>query len=253
VEIVDSEPDPYTVEEVQALLRVGNEDERLLVRFLVGTGCRDQEVAHLRWEDIDWNQKTIWIHAKKCDCAECAKDKGLWKPKSKAGTRTIPISDSLIRDLKKHRKKDGLVFPAPEGGVDRHFYRIMENLAEKAGVEKPEVHSSGTRGRPICCGMAVWTSSHSVADWSSELRDAAVVCRVPQGKRARNAANGQDKYLTADAADSRGSSLKVARLLCLSARLPKKRIPLGVPPCHKGSFQTEESRRWFLDRTLRAR
>jgi hypothetical protein len=33
VEIVDSDPDPYTLEEVRALLRVANEDESLLIRF----------------------------------------------------------------------------------------------------------------------------------------------------------------------------------------------------------------------------
>jgi integrase len=204
VEIVDSEPDPYTLEEVQALLRVGNEDERLLVRFLVGTGCRDQEVAHLRWEDIDWNQKTIWIHAKKCDCAECAKDKGLWKPKSKAGTRTIPISDSLIRDLKKRRKRDGLVFPAPEGGVERHFYRIVENLAEMAGVEKPGVHKfRDTWATDLLrdSSVDIFTLRRWIGHQNLETLRLYAESLKAKDQRARNAANGQDKYLIADAAD----------------------------------------------------
>jgi integrase len=204
VEIVDSEPDPYMLEEVQALLRVGNEDERLLVRFLVGTGCRDQEVAHLRWEDIDWNQKTIWIHAKKCDCAECAKDKGLWKPKSRAGTRTIPISDSLIRDLKKRRKRDGLVFPAPEGGVDRHFYRIVENLAEMAGIEKPGVHKfRDTWATDLLrdSSVDIFTLRRWIGHQNLETLRLYAESLKAKDQRARNAANGQDKYLIADAAD----------------------------------------------------
>lgn len=39
-EIPDSDPNPYTVEEVKALQEVATEDERLLIRFFVGTGMR---------------------------------------------------------------------------------------------------------------------------------------------------------------------------------------------------------------------
>ena len=101
---------------------------------------RDDMIAfrdRLRAEGFaDWTVESN----KKCNqCADCVGLGGIWKPKTRAGTRTIPISDSL-RDLKKRRKAEGLVFPAPEGGVDRHYYRIMETLAKQAGVEKPGVH-----------------------------------------------------------------------------------------------------------------
>ena len=131
VEIPDSDPNPYTVEEVKALQEVATVDERLLIRFFVGTGMRDMEVAHLEWTDIDWADKTVRIQAK---------PKHGWKAKTRAGTRTIPIADSLVRDLKARRKAEGLVFPAPRGGVDRHYLRIMETLAKKAGIENPGVH-----------------------------------------------------------------------------------------------------------------
>jgi integrase len=56
-EIPDSEPNPYTVEEVKALQEVATEDERLLIRLLIGTGCREQKIAHLEWTDINWVDK----------------------------------------------------------------------------------------------------------------------------------------------------------------------------------------------------
>ena len=140
-EIPDSEPNPYTVEEVKALQEVATEDERLLIRLFVGTGCREQEIAHLEWTDINWVDKTVWIHTKKCDdCADCIASGGIWKPKTRAGTRKIPISDSLLSDLKKHHKDSGLVVSAPRGGVDKHYLRIMEELAKKAGVENVGLH-----------------------------------------------------------------------------------------------------------------
>jgi integrase len=118
-EIEDTEPEPYEVEEVKALQSVATEEERLLIRFFVGTGCRDMEVAHLEWSDFSWAEKTVWIHAKP--------HLNNWKPKTRAGTRKIPISDSLVRDLKA-RRGEGLVFPAPRGGVDHHYLRTMQKL-----------------------------------------------------------------------------------------------------------------------------
>ena len=112
--IEDTEPEPYSVEEVLALQSVATEFERLLIRFFIGTGCRDMEVATLEWDDIDFVRKTVRIHAK---------PHFNWKPKTRAGTRTIPISDALCRDLKaaKAKSTNTLVFPAPHGGVDRAF------------------------------------------------------------------------------------------------------------------------------------
>jgi integrase len=48
--IEDTEPEPYTVEEVLALQSVATDFERLLIRFFIGTGCRDMEVATLEWD-----------------------------------------------------------------------------------------------------------------------------------------------------------------------------------------------------------
>src|SRR6266481_4356027 len=114
IEIPDSEPEPYTVEEVLALQDVATKFLSLVIRFFVGTGCRDMEVAHVEWSDINWIGKTVWIHAK---------PKFDWKPKTKAGTRVIPLSDTLVRDLKilKATSTNSLIFPAARGGIEFHF------------------------------------------------------------------------------------------------------------------------------------
>jgi len=53
-ELADTDPDPYTEEEVRGLLTVANDFQQLLIRFFVSSGCREQEVAHLEWSDLDW-------------------------------------------------------------------------------------------------------------------------------------------------------------------------------------------------------
>jgi len=87
-DIEDTEPEPYDVEEVKALQSVATEDEKLLIRFFVGTGMREQEVAHTEWEDFNWAAKTVWVHAKpRLDN---------WKPKTRAGTRKIPLTLNFL-------------------------------------------------------------------------------------------------------------------------------------------------------------
>jgi site-specific recombinase XerD len=128
----DSEPAPYTDEEVEAMLAVADEEEALFIRFMLGSGCRNMEAAHLQGGDIDFASKTVWIHAK---------PQWNWKPKTTAGTRRIPLSDDLIAALKARRgAKDELVFPALCGKVNRHLLRIIQRVAKRAGVEGAYLH-----------------------------------------------------------------------------------------------------------------
>lgn len=188
--IEDSDPNPYEVEEVQAMQSVATEDERLLIRVFVGTGCRDMEIAHLEWGDINWTDKTVWIHAK---------PEYDWRPKTKAGTRKIPISDSLVRDLKLRRKVVGLVFPAPRGGVNCHFLRIMERLAEKAGVNGAGLHRFRDTyiTDQVRDGVDLLTLRRWVGHENLETLKLYAESLKAKDQRARDAANRQDKYALA--------------------------------------------------------
>jgi integrase len=190
-DIEDTEPRPYEVEEVKALQSVATEDEKLLIRFFVGTGMRDMEVAHLEWSDFNWAEKTVWVHAK---------PQYKWKPKTKAGTRKIPVSDSLLRDLKA-RKGEGLAFPAPRGGVDKHYLRVMQELGEKAGVKDVGLHrfrdtyiTDMVRGGVDLLTLRKWVGHENL----ETLKLYAEALRA-KDQRARDAANRQDCYTLRDA------------------------------------------------------
>jgi integrase len=191
----DTEPEPYEVEEVKALQSVATEEERLLIRFFVGTGCRDMEVAHLEWSDFNWAEKTVWIHAKP--------HLNNWKPKTRAGTRKIPISDSLVRDLKA-RRGEGLVFPAPRGGVDHHYLRTMQKLGERAGVPNVGLHRfrDSFITDMVRDGVDLLTLRKWVGHENLETLKLYAEALRAKDQRARDAANRQDRYaLGAAAAD----------------------------------------------------
>jgi integrase len=54
-----------------------------MLNVFLATGCRDQEIAHLEYSNLNFINNTVRIQKKNVF---------KWKPKSKAGTRNIPIS-----------------------------------------------------------------------------------------------------------------------------------------------------------------
>ena len=194
----DTEPKPYINEEVRAMLSVADEDEALFIRFMLGTGVRNKEAAHLEWGDFDFAGKTVWIHAKP--------QYGGWKPKSRAGTRRIPLSDSLIAALKaKKGAKDALVFPAKCGKVNQHLLRIIQRVAKRAGVEGAILHrcrdtwATNMLRQP---DVDLFTLANWIGHEGLKTLKLYVQCLRAKDEAARKAANAVDyRYSLAVAAD----------------------------------------------------
>lgn len=71
-------------------------DGRIMaIYMLMHLGLRRGEVVALTWNDIDWDEHTVHIHR-----AFKAANRSIGLPKSKAGNRTLPLSDSLYKKLK---------------------------------------------------------------------------------------------------------------------------------------------------------
>jgi integrase/recombinase XerD len=54
----------YEAEELEAMFKAATEDEATLLKFLVGSGLRDQEVRYLLWRDIDFRHNLVRVTAK---------------------------------------------------------------------------------------------------------------------------------------------------------------------------------------------
>jgi len=132
-------PEPYADEEIIAMERTATGKHSLLIRLYRSTGCRLQEISHLRSEDINIHTKTILIHEKPCkDCADCRAQGNKWKPKTTAGTREIPISDAMVAELLALGK--GLLFPDKHGKVESHMLREIQNAVKESDVRKVKMH-----------------------------------------------------------------------------------------------------------------
>ncbi len=77
-------------------------------RFVLQTGLRTGELVGLKWDDIDFEKKTITISR----TMEFRYKVGEWRvgpPKSKSGYRTIPLTDEAIRILKAQKEKNSKI------------------------------------------------------------------------------------------------------------------------------------------------
>jgi integrase len=120
-------------EEVRALLGAMDGHWRPLLLTAVFTGMRSSELRGLRWQDVDFQAKAIHVRQRADEFGE------IGAPKSKAGTRTIPVPPIVINTLREWsvRATHDLVFANPNGEPRSHTNIINKGLIPamlKAGV-----------------------------------------------------------------------------------------------------------------------
>jgi integrase/recombinase XerD len=112
---VEEEPKTYEPDELTRLFAVCTPEERLLFRFLLYSGFREQEVTYLTWKDL--GSSTAAVRHKPVYG---------WSPKAYK-ERTVPIPAAFAAELLGAKpvgaKLTDLVLPAPEGGPDKHMLR----------------------------------------------------------------------------------------------------------------------------------
>jgi integrase/recombinase XerD len=120
----------YQPEELEALFRACDPEERIRYLFFLLTGERDKEVRYTAWSDIDFNRKCVRVTAKK--------QLG-FKPKDKE-EREIPVPASLLDALRAYKSRQAgfnrndLVFPTSEGRPDKKLENELKRIAWRAGL-----------------------------------------------------------------------------------------------------------------------
>lgn len=121
-------------------------------RFVLQTGLRTGEMVGLRWEDIDFQKRTLKIQR----TMEYRYSVGEWRigePKSKSGYRTIPLTDEAIRILTAQKEKNKRIESIASEWKDQIFLcrkgqpvknstydTALFKLCAKAGIDKFSMH-----------------------------------------------------------------------------------------------------------------
>ncbi len=135
---------PPAKEDVKILLQAADEDFRVKLLFASATGVRASELHALRWNHIDQKTGEVNIKAR----VDAYKNEG--PPKSVAGIRTIPLSQSLLLSLQEWRLRshyslsNDLVFPNARGNHVSHnnmSKRKFRPLFDKTGIKPFSWHA----------------------------------------------------------------------------------------------------------------
>ncbi len=124
-----SRPTKYSIEMINTMLAVANENEKDLILFFLNTGFRDEEVAYAKWSDIDFEQGSINAHAK---------PEYEWIPKdSEFRLQDIVLDDKFMKRMKGRKErghKFALIFPTEKGTPNMHLIKIVQRVAKRAKI-----------------------------------------------------------------------------------------------------------------------
>jgi integrase len=117
----------YEPEEIQSMLNHAMGDEAIFLKFMLGSGFRDQEAQHLCWRDLDFRHSQVRVTAK-----------ALWdfRPKNWE-ERVVPLPSALIDQLRRLKETRNalpaqLVFPNKRGNPNSENDTIVKRVADRA-------------------------------------------------------------------------------------------------------------------------
>lgn len=132
----DARPEMPTRDQLKAIIDATPDRYRPLILTAIFTGLRGSELRGLLWEDVDLKRGVLSVRRR------VDRFNAFGPPKSRAGTRDIPLSPILLHTLKAWKLacpngKLGLVFPTGAGGVESHgniLSRVFWPIQIQAGV-----------------------------------------------------------------------------------------------------------------------
>lgn len=120
----------YTIEELQMLISMTKEKWRTALLLMARAGLRSGEVRHLEWEDIAFDDGTLYIHSKP-----------FWKPKGwtaqKPHDRRIDMPEDLQAHLQSIRRPQGFVLGpdlVPDSTYAQYFQRLIKDAFLKGSA-----------------------------------------------------------------------------------------------------------------------
>jgi len=130
------EADPFTREEMEAILSVCEGQILNIFKFAFWTGLRTSEVIALEWSDVNFRQKTVFVRRVRTRTGE--KD----RPKTSASIRQVellPPAQDALRSQQQFTPEDGPIFLNPRTGKPWNHDGPLRKTAWTQALRKAEV------------------------------------------------------------------------------------------------------------------
>jgi integrase/recombinase XerD len=157
----------YEPEELIAMFNVATEDGADLLKFILGSGFRDQELRYVAYLDLDFRHHLARV---------TAKAKWGFTPKNWE-ERTVPLPAGLMERLRKRKERKqarphDLVFGNTKGRPDSEMDMVVKRVAERAGLNCGQCvteHNNKCAEGPYCMNFFLHKFRHTFA--TNHLRD----------------------------------------------------------------------------------
>jgi len=165
IKIVHQKKEPYSIEEMKSILQNSEGWLKLFVHLAFTTGMRTGELMALKWEDIDLEQKILYLRRSITKGVVTEVQSSTSK---KNHHRMIVIADFVIEILKSYKAEASCqwIFPSKTGmpyNESKAIVRYFKPLLEELGIEYKTLYA--TRHTYISI-----MRNHGVsADWIAEI------------------------------------------------------------------------------------
>ena len=163
-----SVPDVLTCNEVRQLLAALEPRERVMVLLDVATGLRQSELFALKWKDVDFKNKQLWV-------TRSIVQQVVGKCKTEASQKPVPLHDHLIRDLRNwhrrtpYRAPESWVFASPQNRGKNHigdnnFFVTTSARSRKIWALRSGSGGTHSAGHTLPCSALLGPSSRSMQE-----------------------------------------------------------------------------------------
>ena len=149
------------------MFNAATEDEADLLKFILGSGFRDQEIRYVEYLDLDFRHHLARVTAK----ARWGFTPKNWEE------RTVPLPAGLMERLRKRKERKqarphDLVFGNTKGRPDSEMDMVVKRVAERARLNCGQCvteHGNKCAEGPYCMNFFLHKFRHTFA--TNHLRD----------------------------------------------------------------------------------